>query len=109
MSTDNIGVNAQEIDSFVIASGRRTVKLFRRHHPHKPWIIAVYMRRTDFSGSSDIQETLLSTSEYADEDVAKYDFETRRPKMRDAQHEVHEMPMQKGKRLVQEVFKEQLK
>lgn len=99
-----------EIDSFVIESGRRKVALFKRQGLQaRPFVIVVYVwkwHKGPLSGT--VQWQVLSTAEYVTETVARHDFETRRPKMRDAQHEQHEMPMQKGKRLVQEVMKEKL-
>lgn len=90
------------IDEFVIESGKRKISLQKWPQLKKSWVIYVYVagRARDWIP--------LSTSEYFDEDNARKDFETRRPKMRDATNEEFDMPMQKGKRLIQEVMTEKL-
>jgi len=88
------------LDEFLIASGKRKISLQRRKHTHKPIVIVVYVR------SYGNKWVVLSEAEYADEEVARIDFEKRRPQMRDAADE--DMPMQKGKRLIQEVMTEKL-
>lgn len=89
------------VDSFVTESGKRLIQLvyLRGLGVHKHWQIEVYMQR---SGQKPI---LISTSEYHTEVVARGDFELRRPRMREEREEV---PMQRGKRLVQEMLQEKL-
>lgn len=91
----------EEIDSYLIASERRRIALSRRRNPHKPFVVVVYHRRTIDSITT---ETVLSFSEYHTLDCARAIFEERRPKMRDSAGE--EVPMQRGKRLVQEKMAE---
>lgn len=92
---------AKIIDEFIIMSGKRKVSLQRRTHSHKPYVVVVYFRKVGLN----VTWTLLSTTEYADGDLARHDFEIRRPKPR---VETEEVPMQRGKRLVQEVMDEKL-
>lgn len=86
-----------ELDSFLIASERRRIALCKRRNPVKPFVVVVYIRQRGTD-----KEVVLSFSEYYTEEVARYEFENRRPKMRDSAGE--EVPMQRGKRLVQEVM-----
>lgn len=90
------------VDRFTIASGKRLISLEHWPQLQKKWQILVYIQKPN------AKPMLLSTSEYFDEDNARKDFETRRPKMRDATNEEFDMPMQKGKRLIQEVMTEKL-
>jgi hypothetical protein len=95
----------KELDSFIIESGRRKVVLARVANGIKPFAIFVLiLRKPPKDGAKN--QLLLSTSEYYTEESARHDFEVRRPKMRDAADE--DMPMQKGKRLIQEVMQEKL-
>lgn len=91
----------KEIDSFMTAAERRRIVLCKRRNPVKPFVIVVYIR-----DRSSGKETLLSFSEYYTEEVARHDFERRRPNMHIEEGEV---PMQRGKRLVQELLAEKLK
>jgi hypothetical protein len=98
----------QELDSFIIESGRRKVVLARVANGIKPFANIVYVRASapfeeEVSG---IKWAQISIAEYYTEESARHDFEVRRPKMRDAEGE--DMPMQKGKRLIQEVMQEKL-
>ena len=99
----------EELDSFLIASEKRRIALCKRRNPVKPFVIVVYIqRRVQGTNGYAVNWIVLSYSEYYTEEVARIDFEKRRPQMRDASEEVFEMPMQKGKRLVQEVMEEKL-
>lgn len=89
------------VEEFLIATGKRKISLQERHHAHKPWMIVVYIR-----GRQQGRWVELSTSEYAEEAVARRDFEVRRPNMREVYEEV---PMQRGKRIVQDMLRDRLK
>ena len=91
----------EEVESFFTSNGKREIVLCRiRGVPHINWMIEVYISK------GGVERTLLSTSEYQGEVTARQDFEMRRPKMRESFEEV---PMQRGKRLVQEMLQEKLK
>lgn len=93
------------LDSFIIASEKRAIGMFRRDrdaHCRPPYCIGVFVPRQGLEGFP----VVLSTAEYYSRDLLERDFETRRPKMRDADKE--DMPMSKGKRLIQEVMQEKL-
>ena len=91
------------VDAFITESGKRLINLtyHRGVGILKPWVIEVYVKR------GENKPVLLSTSEYFGEEVARHDFEMRRPRMRDSLGEP-EVPMQRGKRLVQEMLTEKL-
>lgn len=89
------------VDSFFNEAGKRKIMLLERRGvaAHPRWEVAVYVvRGLDF--------VFLSSGGYSNEALARRDFEIRRPKMRDSAGE--EVPMQRGKRLVQEVMTEKL-
>ena len=89
------------VDAFITESGKRAIQLvyLRGVGIQKPWVIEVYVQRREST------PILLSTSEYFGEETARHDFEMRRPRMREEHDEV---PMQRGKRLVQEMLQEKL-
>lgn len=91
------------LEEYVIESGRRKISLQKWPQLSLPWQIHVYVSRRDRNGFTWV---LLSTAEYFTEELARRDFEIRRPKMRDSAGE--EVPMQRGKRLVQEMLTEKL-
>ena len=69
---------------------------------NKPWILRVYCKATHGM-------MLLTEGEYFDEDVALSYFEARRPVLKDLTEAEHnEIPMQRGKRIVQELMQEKL-
>lgn len=91
------------IEEYLIESGRRKISLQKWPQLSKPWQIHVYVGR---SHRQEAEWVLLSTSEYITEEAARRDFEIRRPRMRDSAGE--EVPMQRGKRLVQEMLVDKL-
>ena len=90
------------LDSFRNESGKREFKLTRltKRFVQKPYVIEVWIV------NNGREPLLLSTSEYITEEAARYDFDIRRPNMH---IELGEVPMQRGKRLVQEMLQEKLK
>jgi hypothetical protein len=97
----------QELDSFVIESGRRKIVLARVADGHKPFANIVYFRisapfEEEVNG---IKWVPGSIAQYFTEDGARSDFERRRPNMHIEEGEV---PMQRGKRLVQGMLREKL-
>lgn len=95
---------AYVIDEFLTENGKRKITLERHASLQKPWIIVVRIpdRHRNKAGTFWI---ILSTAEYYDEDNARHDFERRRPQMHEERGEV---PMQRGKRLVQDMMTEKL-
>lgn len=88
-------------DSYVTESGRRRVVFGRRAHSHKPFVVQVFIQQSAGSNGK-----IISESEYYTKEVALQAFEFRRPNMHVEEGEV---PMQRGKRLVQEMLQEKLK
>lgn len=93
-------MHAYVIDSYLNVTETRKYELQKHPGKQKPWQNHVFVR-----GRGNRRWVLLSTAEYVDEEVARKDFETRRPNMRVNKEEV---PMQRGKRLVQEMLEEKL-
>lgn len=95
----------QEVEHFILPSGKRKISLLRRSTlGGKPWLIVVYVKTHGTAGQV---WTILSTSEYFEEEVALKDFNARREA---AGLKVREEPalMQRGKRVVQEIMTEKL-
>lgn len=88
------------IEEYLTETGKRKISLQKWSQLKKPWVVVVYVQ-----GRHQNRWVLLSTSEYFDEENARHDFEVRRPKMR---VQTEEVPMQRGKRLVQEMLQEKL-
>ncbi len=107
-----MGIHRVEVvDSYNNETNKRLYKLvyLRGVNIACPWRIDVYI--VNRGARIDIRQnywTLLSTSEYYTEEVAREDFELRRPKMREDRESVEGVPMQRGKRLVQEMLEEKL-
>lgn len=102
-------IHREVVDSYYTANEKRTIQLvyLRGVGVQKPWVIEVYVRRSSGERVS-AYLTLLSTSEYYQENNARYDFEMRRPYMREDKETVEHLPMNRGKRVVQEMLTEKL-
>lgn len=88
------------VEEYVTETGKRKISLQKWPSLSKPWLIIVYVH------TYGNKWVMLSTSEYYEEANARRDFEIRRPNMKVNKEEV---PMQRGKRLVQEMLAEKLK